>query len=1124
MSENIIKRIESGPAVLLLGQKYLSLETGTDMFLRAIKEKYDGNSNKIENYKSLPSLDLAKESPAVLGWMYKLSKSISTPEWLKSIVNIPWSSIYTTSYDTILNRAFENEWRNIQPIADDSFRVIDSRDKINLHITYLYGNIEEQEQSKRPPLSVMESFRRKTVVNNLLERLPEIITPKGVLIIDGYDLRDQLAIEDLATVLYSLGEGQTLLCNSESLEENEIIKDLINSKRLIAERKGFALLLSDWLFEDKIKISNPGEFDYFGKWITLQDRRINVPQDILSVISKSGTILDDEIFDGAINIENKAEGFRRFLASSNAAPAWFGYPYGFAFERDYYIKLKQATLSKLRESEFKDSPIILHGQSSSGKTTSLGLLAYQLRTELNYPVLYIEKRYQRVDEKEIEIFCKWIEDNGGKLTFIIWDGMQEQDSYNSLLKKLDTRGRKFVLIGTSYTTNKLAGEKSDPNIIESPIDLTESEKKRFETYLRKFEPIISNILSGINDTNFLAMMYRYIPSVKTNIHRGLVSEYDFFSDLLANKKIGTTQQRGQLYDAFKAAGIEIEPELLDLNNVTEIGTEKLTLADQLIFSIMVPGKFGLNVPFEVLLRIIGFDAFSTSLFKELNEVNIIEWYEYSQGEFQLGPRTSVEASIFSDYLGSRETEVAMIKLLLKNVRPNSSRLVGESDYQIQFAVDLLNKIGPKSEHRYYDVFLYDIATQLRQLREEYGIFHPRLVLKEAYFLREIATKNIPGNPTPLALLDSAEEIVRNALEILEQYPERSIKLFLKVELASILGTKATEYAKNGSFKLAKNAYENIRELISDTYAINPENYGALDVIGWATIGLINFEVFSDAERFEYESDLAYLIEHAEIEGINEQNAEDFNKLKLRFFELVKNQQVADDTFEKLKASGSASGYYIRAKIVLGFNTDDNSEYLKKSRLAFYYLNENYDQIKSDYKCLFLLFRCWWTTKTESVFFGEEKQSLPLTNDDWNYCLSILNRLIAIETSFSTTVYYIKAIAEFHLELFPESFQSFHYLGTETNYSFYGRRRIKKFYMASNPDGSLKVYSGQIESDISTANNEKRGDLYVPDLHRKIAFLLYDFRKSSYQKGERIRALNIAFNFRGPIAVESKNNV
>ncbi len=1123
MSEDIIKRIESGPAVLLLGQKYLSLETGTDMFLQAIREKYDVERNKIDNYKSIPSLDLAKESQTVVGWMYKLSKSISTPEWLKSIVNIPWSSVYTTSYDTILNRAFENEWRNVQPVADDSFRVIDPRDKVNLHITYLFGNVEEQEANKRPPLNVMESFRRKTILHNLLERLPQIITPKGVFIIDGYGLEDQLPIDDLATVLYSLGEGQALLCNAGPLEDHPLIKDLVSAKRLITEKESFARLLSDWIFEEKIKISNPAEYDYYGKWITLQDRRLNIPQNILSVISKSATILDDDIFDGTISNENKVDGFRRFLASSNATPAWFGYPHDFAFERDYFFKLKQAALARLRENEFYDCPIILHGQSSSGKTTSLGLLAYQLRTEFKYPVLYIEKRYQRVDEKEIEIFCKWIEDNGGKQTFIIWDGMQEPESYNSLLKKLDTRGRKFVLIGTSYTTNKLAGEENDSSVIESPIDLTESEKKRFETYLRKFEPIISNILSGINDTNFLAMMYRYIPSVKKNIHRGLVSEYNFFSDLLANKKVGQQQQRGQLYDAFKAAGIEIEPELLDLNNITEIGNERLTLADQLIFSIMVPGKLGLNVPFEVLLRIVGFDAFSTSLFKELNEVNIIEWYEYSQGEFQLGPRTSVEASIFSDYLGSRETEVAMIKLLLKNVRPNSGRLVGESDYQIQFAVDLLSKVGPKSEHKQYEVYLYDLALQLRQLREEYGIFHPRLVLKEAYFLREIAVKNIPGNPSPLELLDSAEHIVREALDILEEYPERSIKLFLKVELASILGTKATDYAKSGQLTLAKDAYENIRQLITDTYAINPENYGALDVIGWATISLINFDVFKDEKRFELESDLAYLIEHAEIEGVNEQNAEDFNKLKLRFFELVKNQLVADETFEKLKASGSASGYYIRAKMLLGFNSENTPEYLENSQKTFDYLYENYHQIKADYRCLFLLFRCWWTTKTKSAFFGEEKQTLPLTNDDWNYCLSILNRLIAIETSFSTTIYFIKAIAEFHLELFSDSFDTFHYLGAETNYSFYGRRRIKKYYMASNPDGNLKVYSGQIESDISLANNEKRGDLYVPDLHRKIAFLLYDFQKASYQKGERIRALNIAFNFRGPIAVESKYN-
>src|SRR5690606_11543132 len=105
---------------------------------------------------------------------------------------------------------------------------------------------------------------------------------------------------------------------------------------------------------------------------------------------------------------------------------------------------------------------------------------------------------------------------------------------------------------------------------------------------------------------------------------------------------------------------------------------------------------------------------------------------------------------------------------------------------------------------------------------------------------------------------------------------------------------------------------------STSFASNPENYGALDVIGWATLDLIKEGVFNEEEKPNIEADLAYILESAEIEGISEQNQNDFDNLKLKFNELIQNQNIGDSVFETLKAVGLASGYYIRAKNILGF--------------------------------------------------------------------------------------------------------------------------------------------------------------------------------------------------------------
>lgn len=1126
VSEKIIKKIENGPLVLFLGQQYLSWDSGKDLFLNAIKDKYAPGFEGDFSYKSLLGLNLSGNSSAVNDWIYKLGKSFSIPEQLKFIAKFPWSAVYTTSFDGISIRAFENEWRNVQPVADDRYKVINPRNKLNLHITYLNGFVGEGETTQRPPLNILESTKRKTTINTLLGRLPEITTPKGILVIDGFGVNDQLAIDDLAAVLYNLGEEQALLCNSDHLKDNILIQDLISSKKVVPIQNSFAQFMNELLQEEKIHFHNPDDYEYLGKWLTIHERRLKVPQDVLSIITKSATVLDDEIFDDSEVHESNEDLFRRFLSSSNSSPAWFGYPLGYAFPRDYHKDLKDKVVAKLKNNELKESPIIFHGQSSSGKTTSLGLLAYELRTEFKYPVLFIEKRYQKVDEHEIDIFCQWVENNGGKKTCIIWDGMLEPQFYSSLLNQLETRGRKVVLIGSSYTTGKLKKKSTDLHVIESPIELTASEKGRFGAFLKTVSPLlstISNIISAINDRNFLALLYRYIPSVKSNISKSLFNELEFFTKILSKNTVVMEGNRGQLYEAFEAAGLTLEKNLVDLNQTTNVGNENLSLADQLIFAVMVPGKFGLNVPFELLLRVVGFESLSTSFFNVLNEINLIKWYEYNLGEYHLGPRTSVEAQIITSYLGDKEVEVAIIKLLLSNITASDTNNYGGPDYLINFVVELLNKVGPKSEQKLYDRHLLEFADELAELRKN-NIRHPRLLLKEAFFLRELARKNHYETPDKLAFMDRAEKIVREGLEELIDYPDRGIKAFLKVELAAILGTKATELVKSGNFTLAKQTYETIREEISDLYAVNPENYAALDVIGWATLNLIENGVFEEFERINYETELANLLEIAEIEGVTEENVEDYNNLKLRFNDLIKNQVVADSTFQTLLSLGSASGFYLRAKSILGFLNEGDPDYIDLNRKAFEYLKENFDQIKADSKCLFLLFKCWWISKTKTSFFASEKQTLSLDHFDWVFCNSILSRLVAMEEGFSAIIQYIKAICEFHLEYYKESLNTFSVLESETDYSQYGKKRIKKFYLASNPDGSPKEYSGQVKKNVSAQLGHKNGKIFIPDLNMEVTFLLYDFQKNSFNAGDRIKALNIAFNFRGPIAIEAKSNV
>lgn len=1131
MEEELIRKIENGPIVLLLGQKYLSLNTNKDILLQKCKSKFQ-NSVQIEvgNYDALFKFDLSKDYEAASTWIENLCKNISVPLWLERIARIPWSSVYTSSIDTIVQRAFVSEWRKVQPIYDEKFRVVDSRNKFNLHLTYLYGSISQIEPSKRPPLSNQEKLKRKFTSNQFLQRLPELITVKGALIIDAYDTDDWLSIEDLYSTISRLGVEQTFLFScSSSLHQNDLIQDLISSSKLIVFNESLAQILADLEGTGKLKLSIPDPENYFGKWISIGKQKIKLPQELINKVSKTATIIDESLFytKSFSSDDEKYSEFKHFLSASFSSN-WEGYANGFAFKRDYFDILKKKVLDKTTSQKDKDVPIILYGQSSSGKTISLGNLAYELSQQIKFPVLFIEKRYQKIDEIDIDRFCQWAEENNATHTVVIWDGMIEADLYYNFLRKLNTRGRNVILIGSTYDNNK--SKSSKDNFIESPIELSPNEKKRFLEYLKGIDILLSNLMANVDDSNLLAMLYRYLPVTRTSIRKGLKSEFDFFSKILREtNENSSANQNGSMFAALAEAGLVDSSNIPILDSTQIIDGEELNISDLLIFSIMVPGQFALSVPYELLLRTIGFDTLSSNLFKALNNIDLITWSEDSQGNILLGPRTAIEAKILSQYLGSKKAQVEYIKILLKEVKSHDFSTFGyESNPEIQFAVEMLNSISPNNAVHSYLEYLYEITNVLKELRESRQAFHPRLILKEASFLREIVKeKKLSLDESRHTLLERAEIIVRDALEQLKDFKERTITTFLRGELATILGSQAWEYVSDKGHETdAKECYELVKGINNFAFSSNPENYNTLDVLAWTTDKLIRSNTFNDIEKYNAEADMIHLFEMAEIEGVSEQNQEQFYKRKLQFYDLLGKQELADSAFDKLSSSGFASGYYIRAKKILGeADTNRNStseELINKSIEVVNYLNSVFDKIKDDGRCVFLLLKAWWITKTKTQLFTGEKQALPFNRSDWEFCNSLVERLLFNGDIYqSATTLYLKAISEFHLGQIRESVETFRTLDLESDFSSYGRRRVVKSYFASTSDGKPRVFSGEVKRSVSYLKNDKGGDLYVSELKEYIPFILSEFGKSEYQAGETIDKFYVGFNFRGSIAVSIK---
>lgn len=1132
INDALLHRINNGPQVLFVGQCYLAKDTGEDQFIKSCCKKFGNNKFKYDSsigYQNLLNLNIEKDFEATLTWMENLCKNISVPSWFENVAEFPWSNIYTTSIETILLRAFKEEWRNIQPLYDDSFRVLDFRNKLNLHITYLFGCISQNISSKRPPFSTPDLFKHRFLTNKLLYRIPEIVTNKGILIIEGYGEMDWLKVEDFYGVLSNLGENQVLLCNPpKELQNNQLIQDLIQSKILSISDSTFGDLLIELKNAKKLSIDIPSAETFFGKWINIDNKKVPLPQNLINKVSKTGRIIDESLFDSPsfLNKDEKYLSFKNFLASSEFYKHWQGYPNNFAFKRDYYKVLLRQVQDKISRNNEEETPIVLYGQSSSGKTISLKLLAYECSQKYGIPVIFIEKRYSKIDEFDIDTFCQWAEDSGAKYSLIIWDGMVDSSIYYNLLKKLNARGRKLILVGSTYERKK--NQNSD-NFIESPIDLSNIEKKQFLNFINEIDPILSNILSGIPDNNLLSMLYRYLPDTRESIKSGLKSEFDYFSKKLAALKPDERIESTTMFDAMVNAGLISQADTPNLQSSQIISGEEISLSDLLIFCVMVPGQFALNVPYELLLRTIGYESISSNFFKALNQIDIINWFEDSQGNLLLGPRTAIEAKILCNFLGGKNAEIDYIKILLKEIKSYDFESFGyESDPEIQFAVELLNNISPNETPLYMDKLL-DITDVLKELRVSQRAYHPRLVLKEASFLRELVTNGkIDEKSQRIKLLENAERIVRDVLERLGSHKERAIANFLQVELASIIGSKAFEYVdKSDNVDEAKECYSLVKQINYSSFSGNPDNYNVLDVLAWTTDKLIKENVFNKTEKLNAEADLLHLFELAETEGISEQDAERFKMRKLSFFELLGRKTMADEMFEKLKKSGSSIGYYVRAKQMLGdveINPSiDKHSFVTRNIDTSNYLITHYDHIKNDSKCLFLLLKTWWISKTKTKFFQEEKQAVPFSIEDWEFCYELILKLLFENSIYhSATTIYLQGICEFHLGSIQASLDTFKKLDIESDFSSYGRRRIVKSYLVSTPEGNPKKFTGEVKFNVSLDKNQKSGEVYISEIRRSIPFLLSEFGKREFQAGEKIDNFYIGFNFRGPIATPRSN--
>jgi hypothetical protein len=1164
-TEELYWKVKGGPTFLLLGQDYLRLESGIDPFLSEVLRKYGDAEMEPVSYNQIFECRAKDLNEIALAWMQERCERLSPPQWLKTVASFSWNGVYTSAIDTIWMRAFRLEWRELQPLVDEKYKPSDPRNRSKLLCTFLFGNVNRTGESERPPLSRREWAKRNRVANNLLQRLPEIITPLGILLIDGYaGKRDWLSLNDLALTIDDLNTEQVHLFNAvgdlkEELTSHEDIADLIGGNKLVLHEES----LSSFLLSGAgmLRLGEQLETETYGYRIDWGERPKIVPIHLWNQVSRSAIILDDSVLQGTNYSSDKTyDEFRNFLNLSATKPVWSGYYHSFAFSRDFETRL----LTKVREAleggtgEFRHIPIILHGQTGTGKTVALGALAFKIRKERKYPVLFIERKPQKPNMYDIDAFCKWAEDNNATTCLIVWDGMVEIEQYYSLVRELESRGRSVVVVGSCY---KLEVQQSQglvlanaKNLVFADASLNKDEFERLNIFLSNIDPILGQVIkrkirmrNGLPDQTFLVALYRLLEPTRPQLRIGVVREAS-----LTEQKIEKLIQAKQLKESFdntlaiallKEGKIPLKHAVIsefedgdeeDGAEEENNAREKTDESKRLIGLVMVPGSFGHMLPIELLIRALGLRntaAFTTIL----NQFDIFVWGEDESGNITIGPRNAAEATfVVQAWFREGDEEVEYIQDLLLEVKAD----VSYENSEIEFAVELVKSLKPEhltrefgSDPQRFTSHFRNIAESLGKLREERGVYHPRLILQEANYLREAVIKQSRGGSPyqdTIELLDKAITIINLALKMLETNRDRNKKLrvMLLAELAAILGAKL-EHSLTLDPELFNGSelYRAVREQVFKARALDPENYYPIDVFAWVTQKWIESEKLSNEDRANAEADILHVFEMANAGEFSVVQRQRFLVKQIRIAEVLNNYEMSEEAFNALLAEGSSAGYYIKARNMLGpYKNNIYSLPLSDEQIDCYwnaidYLEEHRENISRDPRCLYLLLRLWWIVQTGVPMFYLERQILPFDEKLWDYCYGLLKDLMDAEDFYITPqIKFLYGLATFHLGDVEQAFEIFEQLkreaGEETGY-----RRLTRSYLASEPGdesgGRAQVFTGEEVTWVNAKGT--RGRVFLEELHREVFFVPHEFGDPSIQKFASLGKFHLAFNFIGPIA-------
>jgi len=1116
---------EQNPLVLLWGQD-ASLSSETRKYLLKEISKHLGKADPIDSWR-----DIVSDAPLpndFYTWMAERLSLCPAPAGIEAIADVPWSAVFTSSLDPSLMRVLNNERREANAILTGAEVPPAARSTARTPVYYLFGRAGASDSLSMPPTG-RPSLRVRTNVHTIpmLNRLADTVTSLGLLVIDGLlSAGDWLNPDLLLPVLEQMPPGRILWCgfNAEALSNQDLVH-LVESGHIVVTRSHLAAILARLAVSGRLDDLSSRSVSDQASTLTVNSKGevgvvFAIPPALRIRVETSASIVDDSwtSFNPPLGRDTEYAMFRRFHGDLEGAKGTVeGTRRSFSIERDFEKDLWAAIEDALKNHARYADPIIVHGQSATGKTIALAHAVAKLRLDHRVPVLYATTRLPST--VDIEAFCEAI-DVLALVTVVVCDNNASIQRYRDLLFSLQSRGRRVILVCSSYRQIDLP-RKPPKSLIEAPELLTQEEKEHLQTLIHKFSDGNGPIRKPEGD-NILLNLYYQLPATRSRLTAGIGREAKTAEESLRRRSLSTRQTAKDisiLAERLLAAGFSSSEEPSDHardNPFASLDDD----ASRLISLVMVPGQVDCPVPIDILMRVMQTQPGPLNVDRIGALFGGLDLFRWRKGEHAedllVGPRLALEAQLICRRrLMNPTAEGEFVTQLIGACRLNWD--AGGSERR--FILDLLQKVGPDGPlgERYGESYL-DFARSLTKLRDTYGVFEPSLMLQESVLRREAVKRHATGGVTSIEILEEARAAVQDALEYIDaewRGPASRAKTNLLVERATIFGFLATQQLSLGaSNEDIWSAYMAAR-VAAKTAVGATGTYFPLDVSLWIPQDLLESPDLTGRQRIELKADILSTLEQIDPSAYPYEQQERFNRRRFKLGETLGDPNLSEAAFIALAEQGGTAGYYLRARTIgpdlspeAGPELSPNDYSRAESALQF--LDKYWPQVENDERCLRFYLQCKWISSVRQRLFRQERGALPFADKDRRKILSIVESINELASlGRDNQLLYLQALFSWLVGDERAADETWGILSRETEYL--DPKRPFRRHILTGQNGHVSTFSGRIES-VSDPYW-----LRVEGLGRRIRLLGRDFSSNSPAYGRQIPSFAIAFNYIGPIA-------